>query len=172
MKGDTMTTYSIGGAGFTKDALAGKPFKTYGSLYGVDYAPSPGILSGHALRTYMADREDIDFTIVSYRTPIAWRTRDGQWTKVLDSFSVTTGKHQSSLYRIPTDRTAGARRTWLSDAQRALVHQMVQSGKHTIIPRGQQKRTVAALVRAGVLTPVVDDGQMFALDADTADRWR
>ena len=172
MKGDTMTTYSISGAGFTKDALAGKPFKTYGSLYGVDYASGAGILSGHALRTYMADRDQIDYTILSYRTPIAWRTRDGQWTKVVDSFSVTTAKHQGSLYRIPTDRTAGMRHSWLTDTQRALVSRMVQSGIKTIIPRGQERRTVAALVRAGHLAPVVDDGQMFALTPETAERWQ
>lgn len=166
-----MTTYSIGGAGFTKDALAGKPFKTYGSLYGVDYAPGSGILSGHALRTYQNDRAEIDYTIMSYRTPIAWRTRDGQWTKVLDSFSVTTAHHQSALYGIPTDRTAGMRRSWLSDAQRALISRMVQSGVRTIIPRGQEIRTVNALVRAGHLAPVVDDGRMYALTLDTAERW-
>jgi hypothetical protein len=167
-----MTRYSINGGAYAKDAIAGKPFTTSGSLRGVDYATAAGILHGHALRTYNADRSEIDYVIQSYSTPIAWRTRDGQWTKVVDSFSVTTAKHQGSLYRIPTDRTAGMRHSWLTDTQRALVSRMVQTGVRTIIPRGQERRTVAALVRAGHLAPVVDDGQMFALNPETAERWQ
>lgn len=168
-----MTRYTTRSGDFAKDAIALKPFTTRGSLRGKDYAADSGILSAHALRTYNADRPNIDYVIYSYSTPIAWHTNDGQWTKVEDAFSNTTGKHQGALYRIPTDRTAGYRHNLFSDAQRALISKIYDSTHQTYIPKGQQKRTMAILTRLRAVEPVVEGTSgMYTLTRSVLERWR
>lgn len=40
----------------------------------------------------------ITYLVLSYETPIAWETKDGEVYKVEQSFSVTTTKHMGLLY--------------------------------------------------------------------------
>jgi len=70
-----------------------------GSLYGcpADAAYGlPGWLSGDERETWHNQRGDMDYVIVSYGTPIAWRTPSG-WYTVEQRFSVTTSRHQSQV---------------------------------------------------------------------------
>lgn len=44
-----------------------------------------------------AARNAIMYTVLSYSTPIAWRTLDGEWTVPVVTYSVTTTAHQSRV---------------------------------------------------------------------------
>lgn len=148
-----MTRYAIAGSAHRSDALALRPFTTYGALSGVRSPWSSGHLRGHAQRAFYADRDRIDYAILSYSTPIAWHTPDG-WTVVADTFSMTTSHHQSAIYYVPRDRVVGFNWGAYSDAQRAMIHGLAD-GKHHAVGIGQQRRTLDVLQRAGI---VLQDG--------------
>ena len=79
---------------FTASALSGNEGKRY----------ETGRLSGDDYQAYL--RSNIDYTVLSYGTPIAWHTVDG-WYIVSQKFSRTTSKHQSNVrYALTSERIA------------------------------------------------------------------
>jgi hypothetical protein len=52
-----------------------------------------GRLAGDDYENYLKT-EDIDYTVLSYDTPIAWHTESGIWYLVSQRFSRTTSCHQ------------------------------------------------------------------------------
>ncbi len=82
-----------------KAIRAREPFKTNGSLQGGDIVGAlseTGDLRGDALLRYQEDwAKNIEYVVMSYRTPIAWWTREGGWVRVSGTFSLTTTRHQS-----------------------------------------------------------------------------
>lgn len=88
---------------------AGQPWKNNGgSMRGVPLSPlqSPpdyGIMpsdEADALRA-LVRTGTVDYVIMSYATPIAWRA-GGEWTKSSTRYSSTTSQHQGRLYRVGT----------------------------------------------------------------------
>lgn len=57
-----------------------------------------GRLNEDWTRLYRDDRPKVNYTVLSYATPIAWRTPDG-WTIVTQSFSPTTDTRHSPQVR-------------------------------------------------------------------------
>lgn len=57
-----------------------------------------GRLEGYELELFRAQCQRIRYVIRSYATPIAWETEDGAVHIVKQRFSVTTSKHQGTLY--------------------------------------------------------------------------
>lgn len=55
-----------------------------------------GWLNDREAEAYDAAREDIDYVVISYQTPIAWHTREG-WFICDRTFSAMTSKHQSHI---------------------------------------------------------------------------
>lgn len=87
-----------------------KAYRTYGSMYAVE---GPTLPEGHRLpiewrRRYLLDESEIVYTVVSYRTPIAWVKRDGTVVKVDHKWSITTTGHQGMLYALDASREARA----------------------------------------------------------------
>ena len=81
-----------------------RPFTTHGALRAQAGSVGPwdaGRLSGADLDRYRADMSRIVYTVFSYATPIAWVTSDGKAYRVAQRFSVTTSKHQGTLYLLP-----------------------------------------------------------------------
>lgn len=79
------------------------PFKTHGALCSESVSGlgpfDSGRLRGKDEDAFRADMANIDYVVYSYATPIAWHTPKG-WYKVEQKFSVTTSKHQGTLYMI------------------------------------------------------------------------
>lgn len=107
----TTRRYSVTGRGRTGstsdrdnmcvDILQGNPFDTHGAFYARsadNTYPHPGRLTGKARDLLYDRRDDIDYVVYSYSTPIAWHVHDDTepyWVQVDDGFSVTTSRHQS-----------------------------------------------------------------------------
>lgn len=81
-------------------------FRTHGALKG-DYYPNgshtipTGRLEGESLTRFRQDSiVGIEYVVLSYGTPIAWRTiRQGEvWQENDDRYSVTTSKHQGRIF--------------------------------------------------------------------------
>jgi hypothetical protein len=93
--------YIATGQQFTASALSGSSFKNYimdaGRLNAEEYAK---------LNQAMTLEEWV-YVVLSYGTPIAWRTSWG-WYVVSQKFSVTTSKHQNYVRRAIADSLAGA----------------------------------------------------------------
>lgn len=78
-----------------------EPFTTSGALRGTTYNhEGSGRLQGPDLEAWYADVNGIVYVVYSYATPIAWVTEDGRVHKVAQRFSVTTSKHQGTLYML------------------------------------------------------------------------
>jgi hypothetical protein len=76
-----------------------KVFTTHGALQAIAAPVSnAGRLSGEDRERFHADCERIVYAVYSYATPIAWVRADGQIYRVKQRFSVTTSKHQGTLY--------------------------------------------------------------------------
>jgi hypothetical protein len=88
-------------------------FQTYGALRGGWVEPSryiyAGELRGYDAEVFSRDMYRIRYIVWSYSTPIAWWVADtddknmprvGHWHIVRQRFSVTTSRHQGTLYRI------------------------------------------------------------------------
>lgn len=58
----------------------------------------PGYLADEDLARFRADKDRIVYVVRSYDTPIAWVLDDGTVYRVGQRFSVTTSRHQSTLY--------------------------------------------------------------------------
>lgn len=150
------------------------PFQTGGALEGRDshgWWSGRGYLRGHALRAFSRDRDNMDYVIYSYGTPIAWHMKNGEWVRVINRFSPTTGKHQSAL-NFPKDaplRTVGFNRSGLSDTQRDALYRMLTHYPEWITPRGQERRTYAVLYSRGFITPGFNPGE-YRLTEDTKER--
>ena len=80
------------------------PFKTSGALNGHENWFDSGRLTGDELERYF-DAVDAGFryVVTSYDTPIAWVTNDGEVYTVARKFSVTTSKHQGTLWELGLD---------------------------------------------------------------------
>lgn len=101
---------AIRGAGYARlqYALSNRlPFTTSGALTGSTrdtqrHVPcgfyEPGYLANEDLARFRADKDRIVYVVRSYWTPIAWVLDDGTIYRVGQRFSVTTGRHQSTLY--------------------------------------------------------------------------
>ncbi len=81
-------------------------YTTGGSMYAIE---GPTLPEGHRLpiewrRRYLLDESEIVYTVVSYRTPIAWVKRDGTVVKVDHKWSRTTSGHQGMLYALDAER--------------------------------------------------------------------
>ncbi len=76
------------------------PFETHGALKAVNSSEGIGQLNANEYHLFINDVNDIDYIVYSYATPIAWHSRSNGWHKVSQKFSVTTSRHQSSLYMI------------------------------------------------------------------------
>jgi hypothetical protein len=59
-----------------------------------DNTQHTGRLEGSEAGLYRASLSEIDYTVMSYGTPIAWHTLIG-WYVVEQKFSSTTSKHQN-----------------------------------------------------------------------------
>jgi hypothetical protein len=77
-----------------------EPFETHGALRGIAGKGDTGRLDKAEFDAFHRDYADIDYSVYSYETPIAWHTRDNRWHKVAQRFSVTTSMHQGNLYLI------------------------------------------------------------------------
>lgn len=78
----------------TRDAIANRvPFETGGALSGGEIWASVGRLQGAEISRFHDDRDEIDYVVSSYATPIAWHTPKG-WYVVAQKFSPTTTTHQ------------------------------------------------------------------------------
>lgn len=141
-------------------------FRTSGSLCSSSFSRGAGRLRGHALRSFYEDVNQVDYVVYSYATPIAWHTK-ARWTRVIDSFSASTGKHQSALQipASPHNRTVGFRAA-LSDKQWEALYSM-RNGEHRV-PTGQARRTFEALLTRGLVSR--DIFGQYTLTADTLDR--
>lgn len=104
--GPRLTTRSIRTAEHIADA---KPFTTSGNMRG-EANTGTYVYTGHLNQVECEILRDdlmgvgVDYVVWSFSTPIAWRRTDGRWRIVAQSFSVTTSKHQSNLYKIERER--------------------------------------------------------------------
>lgn len=88
----------------TEAAIRNRQPFTVASVQGVQgLSFQPGRLTGDALAQWHDDRTDVDYTVYSYSTPIAWHRdspgdpAEGMWVLVFDKFSVTTSQHLSRI---------------------------------------------------------------------------
>lgn len=91
LKGSDIETWAQEGTAF--DA---------GNVWGREGGGDTGRLStgwAKLYRDHQHGRETVLYTIYSYSTPIAWRTRKG-WVRVGETFSISTTSHQSALYNL------------------------------------------------------------------------
>ena len=83
------------------DVLAGTPeaFTTAsGSMTGTPGSVShPGRLPHDWRLTFQTRNHLITYVILSYATPIAWLDSEAGWIVPAESYSPTTGKHQSTV---------------------------------------------------------------------------
>lgn len=161
------------------DVRALKPFNTFGNFTGVTYTHGAGRLRGHALKVWEGEVNNIDYVIYSYATPVAWHTPYSGWRVVVDSFSMmTSSRHQSQLWQLSQGSDVvtevGFRWNWLSPAQVNMLIQLrdkTRYGRDYIIPRGQEQRTLSALLRGGhVVTTRVHGRDGYRLSPVTAER--
>lgn len=69
---------------------------TTGNLRGVRYAVGyTGQLPREHADAYSSARQEIDYTVISYCTPIAWHIRSGGWVVPGVKYSQTTTRHQN-----------------------------------------------------------------------------
>lgn len=82
-----------------RDALAAfEPFQTHGNLSGICWAAiSTGRLPQPYADEYGYRREFIDYTVLSYGTPIAWHDTERGWIFPDARYSVTTSKAQGRI---------------------------------------------------------------------------
>lgn len=73
------------------------PFETHGALSGVSGVARTGWLPLDWRRTYEARSNVIEYTILSYDTPIAWLDGEAGWIVPDEKYSMTTSIHQSRI---------------------------------------------------------------------------
>jgi hypothetical protein len=92
----------------TREAIQNlEPFTTSGALSGVVGRTDADRLRSLDLMWHNFDADHIDYTVLSYGTPIAWHVSPdwgglglrGGWHIVLQKFSPTTSTHQSVVRR-------------------------------------------------------------------------
>lgn len=137
-----------------------EPFDTYGAMFGHcgrRYLHSRvGWLKGDGLAAYERDMDTIDYTVVSYATPIAWHTPERGWVVVDRNFSQSSSKHQAAarwgVSLSSDDRVEYVMIDYrLSGAQWALLDTLHETAEpHTHIS-GAQLRTARALESKGLI---------------------
>ena len=111
-------------------AMAGRDANGYGAVW-TRNLPTGARRGGYQLgylptrlkRIFEARSDSIVQVIYSYGTPIAWLDA-GAWVVPSVSYSVTTGRHQGSLWKLPA-RVSVMRDATLEDYLRILNGQMV-----------------------------------------------
>ncbi|MEU0924556.1 hypothetical protein [Streptomyces malaysiensis] len=86
-----------------REALARRePFDTYGAFHAVEgyHLPFRDRLPHRWREQYIEDGDEIIYTVLSYRTPIAWVLRCGAVVIPDVKYSQTTSGHQSMLYAL------------------------------------------------------------------------
>ncbi|MFF1676095.1 hypothetical protein ACFVYG_08690 [Streptomyces sp. NPDC058256] len=86
-----------------REALARRePFTTHGAFRAVDgyLLPFGNRLPPRWWEKYRADGDEIEYTVLSYQTPIAWVLRSGEVVIPDVKYSLTTTDHQSLLYAL------------------------------------------------------------------------
>ncbi len=86
-----------------REALARhEPFETYGAFRAVDgyRLPFGTRLPPKWRARYRADGDGVTYTVLSYRTPIAWVLRSGEVIIPDVKYSRTTTGHQTLLYAL------------------------------------------------------------------------
>jgi len=84
---------------FSPVLAALQPFKTYGALRGdvMDgYLPSTGRLPSAWVQRLR--KEQPDYVVFFYDTPIAWHSEKDGWTKPPVKYSVRTAQHQLRIF--------------------------------------------------------------------------
>lgn len=83
---------------FRDTLMARKRFQTYGNLFGIDDCHyTAGRLPEPWYSEYNTRREFIDYTVVSYFTPIAWHDTEKGWIMPDVKYSTTTSKAQGKI---------------------------------------------------------------------------
>jgi hypothetical protein len=103
-------THGKGRTALNRALNARQSFRTSGALKGDRVAVcelrfnSGGELRGADLDRWKADRETVTYVVWSYATPIGWVVADGtergRFYRVSQKFSVTTSKHQGTLWAV------------------------------------------------------------------------
>jgi hypothetical protein len=97
----TMTKLSTGGRETAEAIRDHREFSTHGALSAIAGSwQGSGRLTGEDLARWYSDygTSGLIYAVYSYATPIAWVRADGQVYRVKAKFSVTTSKHQGTLY--------------------------------------------------------------------------
>jgi hypothetical protein len=76
-----------------------EPFTTSGALRGEGHEPGHYVYGGQLPRELESDVRQADYIVWSYGTPIAWHA-GGRWTVPNVRYSITTSRHQSTLYMV------------------------------------------------------------------------
>lgn len=141
----------------TREALMDRePFTTYGALSAVSGSVgSTGRLPQPWADQYRDNRDHITYTVMSYRTPIAWVTDDdtvviprelsGPHKGAPVKYSRTTTGHQGMLYALDRDR--------LSFTQRAAIRDSALSERQSLRDRRNRSRERAAEVHTAPWPP-------------------
>ena len=74
-----------------------EPFRTYGNLRGERDTFHEGRMPEPFRSVYHERREFIDYTVLSYATPIAWHDIEHGWVMPDVGYSVTTSKAQGRI---------------------------------------------------------------------------
>lgn len=95
-----------------RDVLAERaPFRTYGNLRGDRDSFYEGWMTEPHRSEYHDRRKFIDYTVLSYATPIAWHDTERGWVMPDVRYSVTTSKAQSrirpAVAALAADRSEG-----------------------------------------------------------------
>jgi len=152
-------------------------FRTYGAMAGEtphQSAYSYGWLTGSARRRWENDAPQVDYSVWSYGTPIAWHTVERGWVIIGHSFSVSSGRHASHA-RWGVSRSEDERMTWLqvsyglSDAQNRLLLNLRTKRPFDIVPNRYQKRSVPRLLALGLIE--VDNYGRLAITINGSEAW-
>lgn len=122
-------------------AARGRNAQGYGNLKTCrqddGYTHGTGILPRKLAAIFYARRDSITQVIYSYGTPIAWLDA-GAWIVPDVTYSVTTSKHQSYLYRLPSRLHSIPWDCSLDEYMRVL------NGLMLFVGRGKDMRTIRA----------------------------
>ena len=103
-----LTSYARDGHEFTAASMSG----IRGAVADV------GRLDGEWLTYYREDRERVDYTILSYSTPIAWHCDDG-WTVVTKTYGKSSVRHQALTNQLYPRRERSTVTPSLSQGERS-----------------------------------------------------
>lgn len=123
-----------------------QPFQA-SALSGVKGSTGTGDLPAELAELYEEVRPSITYTVLSYRTPIAWYIEDGGWHLTACRWSVTTTQHQGTVRGALRGYGPPWRGTYDVDAGRLVEHpdkptDLFESGHARYV--GEDERAVPA----------------------------